>query len=237
MTRSSAALVALLASFFAVDTVAFSPQKAFTLRGRDLKTMSRPWWKVWAAPEGDAAAASDITSSKAFLSKKLEVLAKELAKLDTERAEVEAAVEAEEVEWGAPTRTLLAEFKNLQERTFNESRDAELVARVAVVKELLPVVDNLERAKKSISAESVEEVAAKAYYDGQMEKLDEVLKSFGLTPIPAVGEPYDFNVHEAIQQTPSDEYGEEVVCAEFQRGFMIGDKLLRPAVVAVSMGA
>ena len=48
------------------------------------------------------------------------------------------------------------------------------VARVAVVKELLPVVDNLERAKKSISAESVEEVAAKAYYDGQMEKLDEV---------------------------------------------------------------
>ena len=65
----------------------------------------------------------------------------------------------------------------------------------------------------------------------------QVLKNFGLTPIPAVGEPYDFNVHEAIQQTPSDEYGEEVVCAEFQRGFMIGDKLLRPAVVAVSMGA
>ena len=64
-----------------------------------------------------------------------------------------------------------------------------------------------------------------------------ILASFDLKTVPALGTEFDYNLHEAIQQMPSEEYAEDIVCNVFQEGYMIGDKLVRPAIVAVSIGA
>ena len=106
------------------------------------------------------------------------------------------------------------------------------------MKELLPIIDNVERAQKSITSSggAAEEEAIK-YYGGIFKDIDSILTSFGLEAVPSIGEPFDYNVHEAIQQMPSDEFEEDVVCAEYQRGYAIGERLVRPAVVGVSLGA
>ena len=67
--------------------------------------------------------------------------------------------------------------------------------------------------------------------------IDALLQDFDLEAVPTLGAEFDYNVHEAIQQTPSDEYPEDTVCQEYQKGYTIQGKLIRPAVVAVSLGA
>ena len=103
-----------------------------------------------------------------------------------------------------------------------------------LLRELLPVVDNLERALGHV--EDAENPLAQGV-DMVLRQLAGVLQSRGLEPIPAVGEPFDPNFHEALAQQPSDEYGADVVTAEYERGYRIGDFVLRPSKVVVSSGA
>jgi len=80
------------------------------------------------------------------------------------------------------------------------------------------------------------DVAVKAYYDSVIDQIGELLTSFDLKPVPTVGSEFDYNMHEAIQQVPSAEYAEDIVCQEFQKGYMMGDTVIRAAIVAVSVG-
>lgn len=74
------------------------------------------------------------------------------------------------------------------------------------------------------------------HYAGILIKIEGVLEKFNVKEIEAVGQAFDPTLHEAIQQMPSMEHKEDVVCMEFQRGFTIEGRLIRPAIVAVSMG-
>jgi molecular chaperone GrpE len=197
-----------------------------------LRVSKKPWWQ----PFGAAADAGDITSTPAFLQKKLEVLGSELATLKADKEAIDVQIEAEEAEWGTQKTALTNEYVKLQERTREGTKNAEANARVAVVKELLPVLDNLDRAQKNVVVGDGADVAVKAYYDSVIDQIGELLTSFDLKPVPTVGSEFDYNMHEAIQQVPSAEYAEDIVCQEFQKGYMMGDTVIRAAIVAVSVG-
>ena len=94
------------------------------------------------------------------------------------------------------------------------------MARASVVKEILPVVDNFDRAKASLKAETDAEQAILDIYEGIFADINSVLESFDMQVIPSVGAEFDYNLHEAIQQMPSDEYDADIVCQEFQSEYL-----------------
>ena len=99
------------------------------------------------------------------------------------------------------------------------------------IEKILPIVDNFERA---LACESSDE----AFKDG-MDKIYRMLvknlEDMGVTPIEAVGKTFDPNFHNAIQQQEGTDYESNHVCAVYQKGYMLGDKLVRPAMVAVAV--
>lgn len=131
---------------------------------------------------------------------------------------------------------LSAEFENYKKRMNRQSDEFKKYANEALLKELLTVVDNLERAIVSTNGDRS---AAKegCVVEGVEMTLNEILKileKFNVRPIEARGKPFDPTYHEAMMQEETDEYPENTVINEFQRGYMIHDRLLRPAMVVVS---
>lgn len=127
-----------------------------------------------------------------------------------------------------------AEFDNYRKRTAREIEGIRKAAAADLIRDLLPVVDNLERALSHAGEPR----------DGLAQGVDLVLRHFcemlaarGLEPIPALGEPFNPEVHEALAQQPSEEYPADAVMAEWERGYRIGDLVLRPAKVVVSGGS
>jgi molecular chaperone GrpE len=128
-----------------------------------------------------------------------------------------------------------AELENYRKRAQRELADERRYALVNPVRDLLPVVDNLQRAidaaaKASDGAGLLEGVKLVA---GQ---LDAVLKQQGCQPIETVGTPFDPNQHEAIGQEPSSEHPAGTVTRSFQNGYKLHDRVIRPAQVFVSTG-
>lgn len=129
-----------------------------------------------------------------------------------------------------------ADFDNFRKRARREEADATRRGREGLLKDLLPVFDNLERAVQH--AEGAQDV--KAVADG----LRMVLKQFvdtldrsGIKRVATVGQPFDPTKHEAIQHLPSPQHPAGVIMAEVQPGYVIGDYLVRAALVVVSKGA
>jgi len=126
-----------------------------------------------------------------------------------------------------------AETQNIQRRAANERAAATAAAYAAVIKALLPVLDDLERTlEASKSAENVASMVegVRLIY----ENMQKVLRGFGLEPIEAVGQAFDPAVHEAVMQRPSAEHPDKTIVEQVQRGYRLGDRLLRPAKVVVS---
>ena len=129
-----------------------------------------------------------------------------------------------------------ADFDNYRKRTRREQDDAQRRGREGVLKDLLPVFDNLERA--AASAEAAPDV--KSVSEGLrivLKQFTDTLEKIGLRRIPTVGQPFDPAVHEAIQHLASKDYPAGVVLAEVQPGYAMGDYLVRAALVVVSKGA
>lgn len=125
---------------------------------------------------------------------------------------------------------LLAEYDNYRKRSQKEKENAWTSAKADTAKEFLPVYDNLERALK-------QETADEAYAKGVqmiMTQLKNVLEKLGIEEIPAQGETFDPNVHNAVMHIDDEELGENVVAEVFQAGFRIGDKVIRHAMVKVA---
>ncbi|MGK3989155.1 nucleotide exchange factor GrpE [Sorangium sp. So ce136] len=129
-----------------------------------------------------------------------------------------------------------ADFDNFRKRSRREAEEAQRRGRESILKDLLPVFDNLERAashaESAPDAKSVAEgvrIVAKQFVD--------TLERMGIKRIAAVGKPFDPSVHEAIQQIESTEHPAGVVIAEVQPGYMLGDYLIRAAMVVVSKGS
>ena len=126
-----------------------------------------------------------------------------------------------------------AELENYKKRTQKEMADFRKYANASLVKELLGVVDNLERAIES-SNESNEEGQLSEGLNLTLKELLKIFEKFHACPIEALGEPFDPCYHQAMMQQETTEQPENVVLNELQKGYMIHDRLLRPAMVVVS---
>ena len=125
---------------------------------------------------------------------------------------------------------LLAEYDNYRKRSQKEKENAWTTARADTIKELLPVYDNLERALK-------QETADEAYKKGvemTMTQLRSVLEKLGITEIPALGQPFDPTLHNAVMHVEDESLGENTVAEVFQAGFKLGDKVIRFSMVKVA---
>ena len=131
---------------------------------------------------------------------------------------------------------LSAEFENYKKRMNRQSDEFKKYANESLLKELLTVVDNLERAICSTNGDRSAEKEG-CVVEGVEMTLNEILKileKFNVEPIEAKGRPFDPTYHEAMMQEETDEYPENTVINELQRGYMIHERLLRPAMVVVS---
>jgi molecular chaperone GrpE len=126
-----------------------------------------------------------------------------------------------------------ADFDNFRKRSRKELEDTRKAGREELLKDLLPVFDNLERAMTS--AERATEV--KPVSDGLklvLRQFTDTLGRSGITKVPTVGQPFDPSMHEAIQQVETDEVAPGTVMAEVQPGYLQGDRLVRAAMVVVA---
>ncbi|MGN1136629.1 MAG: nucleotide exchange factor GrpE [Oscillospiraceae bacterium] len=123
-----------------------------------------------------------------------------------------------------------AEYDNFRKRSVNDRLNAVADAQAKVITEILSVIDNFERA---MDAECSDENYKKGVemifkqYTGILDKL-------GLTEIEALGEPFDPNIHHAVNQVEDENFGENTVCQVFQKGYKLGDKVIRCAMVVVA---
>jgi molecular chaperone GrpE len=127
-----------------------------------------------------------------------------------------------------------AEFENYRKRIDRERAETYQRARAEVLVELLPVVDNLERALSSLETSQGDAEALRHGVELIHKQFRDALSKFGLEPVASLGEAFDPNVHEAVTTEPSDQHEENTIIEEFQRGYKMGNKLLRPAKVKVA---
>jgi len=125
----------------------------------------------------------------------------------------------------------LADFDNYRKRLAREHERTRKLAAESVLRDLLPVLDNLERAVDHADAEPDALVQGVKMVLGQFRG---VLERHGLKQIPALNEPFDPHVHEAVMQAESDEVPPDHVVQEFEKGYKLADFILRPAKVVVS---
>ncbi len=126
-----------------------------------------------------------------------------------------------------------ADLENFRKRSQREKEDAIRFANDRLLKEMVPVLDNLERALEHAG----ENTGGEGLLEGvhmTVSLFRKVLEGAGVKPIEAVGEVFDPSLHQAMGQVETDEFPPNTVSAEFQRGYLLNDRLLRPSLVMVA---
>ena len=126
---------------------------------------------------------------------------------------------------------LAAEYDNYRKRTTKEKDNIYQDAKADTIKEFLAVYDNLERA---MATEGDEDSPHKKGLEMIFHQYQEILKKLGVTEIEAKGQPFDPEKHNAVMHIDDESLGENVVAQVFQAGFMLGDKVIRHAIVQVA---
>ena len=124
----------------------------------------------------------------------------------------------------------LAEYDNYRKRTIKEKESIYPEAKATVVEKFLPVMDNFQRALDSAEKKD-------AFYEGVAmvkKQMDEVLTSLGVEEIKAVGEQFNPELHNAVMHVDDEEAGENIIVEEFQKGYKIGDRVIRHSMVKVA---
>ncbi len=130
-----------------------------------------------------------------------------------------------------------AEFENYKKRAQREMQEFRKYANESLVKALLPVVDNLERAICSAREVDNQKTDQTCVLDGVemiRNELLKVLEGFNVTPIEALGQPFDPSYHQAVMQEKVTDPPDNTVLQEFQKGYLMHERLLRPSMVVVS---
>ena len=127
-----------------------------------------------------------------------------------------------------------AEFDNYKKRTTREMRDVVRYANEKIFKEIINVVDNLERAISSVEQEGNEDDPLLQGVRLTLSDVEKILERHNVEPVKALGEPFDPNFHQAMMQEESEEHPANTVISEMQKGYKLHDRLLRPAMVVVS---
>ncbi|MEI7028071.1 nucleotide exchange factor GrpE [Paenibacillus sp. y28] len=126
-----------------------------------------------------------------------------------------------------------ADFDNFRRRSRQEKEEFAKYASLKLIEQLVPVIDNFDRALLAAKANSDYDALIKGV-DMIYRQFDQVLSAEGLVPIDAVGQPFNPEFHQAIMQVQSEEHEEGIVVEEVQKGYMLKDKVIRPAMVKVS---
>lgn len=172
---------------------------------------------------------------------------------ETETAEAEAAPEAEPADDKAEEKAspqderlaelekqiaaekdkylrVAAEYDNFRRRSAADRLNAAADAKASVITEILSVIDNFERA---LAAECTDENYKKGV-EMIFNQYTGILTKLGVTEIEAQGQPFDPNIHHAVNQVEDESFGENTVCQVFQKGYKLGDKVIRCAMVSVA---
>lgn len=129
---------------------------------------------------------------------------------------------------------IVADFDNFRKRSQKEKEDLEQQIKGNTITELLPVVDNFERARSHLKPQTDGEMAIHKSYQSVYKQLVDCLKRLGVAPMRPEGKEFDPSLHEAVMRQPSDEYPEGTVLEELVRGYFLGDRVLRHAMVKVA---
>lgn len=155
--------------------------------------------------------------------------AEQLAALAAERDQLTA----EKAELQDRLMRRQAEFDNFRKRSEREKAEMIDFGKMEAIQAVLPIVDDFERALKI-------ETADKEYSRGMLlihQRLEDALKKLGLSPLETVGKKFDPNLHHAVDKFQTDEHEEDTILDEYQKGYNFRDRLLRPAMVKVSVRA
>lgn len=128
-----------------------------------------------------------------------------------------------------------AEFDNYRKRVERERQTLADAAAASIIEELLPLVDDLERALKADTGTEATEAYRRGVELIHRQLLD-VLRKRGVRPVEALGAEFDPHYHQAVSHEPVDGQRDNEIIEEFRRGYMLGDRLLRPAMVKVAKG-
>jgi molecular chaperone GrpE len=176
-----------------------------------------------ATPNGDNGVAAtteptanEFTAKEAELTKQIESLKTQLEERSTQYMRI------------------AADFENFRKRNQKEKEDLEQQIKRTTITELLPVVDNFERARSQIKPQNDGEMTIHKSYQGVYKLLVDSLKRLGVSPMRPENQPFDPNLHEAVLREPTDEYPEGTVLEELVRGYYLGDRVLRHAMVKVA---
>ena len=165
----------------------------------------------------EAEEASEASEKKGFFKKK-----EKKDKKDEQIAELTDKVKRQ-----------LAEFENFRNRTEKEKAQMYTVGAKDVIEKILPVVDNFERGIKAIPEEKKEDPVASGM-EMIYKQLMTVLTDLGVTPIEAIGQEFDPNLHNAVMHVEDEELGENIIKEEFQKGYKYKDAVLRHSMVIVA---
>jgi molecular chaperone GrpE len=146
------------------------------------------------------------------------------------------ALQAENESLKGQYMRIAADFDNFRKRQSRDQDDLRLKITCSTLSEILPVVDNFDRARQQLNPQSEEAQGLHRSYQNLYKQLVDVFKQLGVSPMRVEGEPFDPTLHEAVLREPSQEHPEDVVIEELQRGYHLNGRVLRHALVKVSMG-
>jgi molecular chaperone GrpE len=184
-------------------------------------------------PSGDGASLSTPPAEPLRKQSADQVMVASLLKAKGEMQDVLAQTQKEAKDMFDRLTRVSADFDNFKKRVGREKDDAIKFGNEKAFKEIIPVVDNLRRALlaapegDSVFVEGVKLVS---------KQLEDALGRFGVVGFDSLGQPFDPARHEAVGSRPDDAFATNLVCEEYQRGYVLHDRLLRPALVIVSSG-
>jgi molecular chaperone GrpE len=146
-------------------------------------------------------------------------------------AALEAQLAAEKAEYKDRMLRTLADFDNFRRRAERDRSEYVQFAAMEIVRDLLPVLDDFQRALKVETPDAEYAKGVELIY----QRLFEILKKAGLEPIDAAGKPFDPNRQQAVDRVHTDEFEDQTVLEEYQSGYNFKGKLLRPAMVKVAV--
>ena len=162
-----------------------------------------------------------------------EEVAEEIAEVTAEEAVEEAPVNEWEEKYNAEHDLLLrlaADYDNFRKRTIKEKEQSYGNGKADAVEKLLPVYDNLERALN----QQTQDEAYKKGVEMTMTQLVSILNSLGVEIFGNIGDTFDPNIHNAVMHTEDENFGENTISQVFQKGFKMGEKIVRFAMVQVA---
>ncbi|GJQ15446.1 hypothetical protein GpartN1_g7237.t1 [Galdieria partita] len=174
----------------------------------------------------------DILQSPSFLRRKLELVQQELEEAKAETSQWEKQYNDQKQAYVR----LVADFENYRKRMNKEKQEIAEVSKASVIRELIAVLDNFERAAAAIVVNTESEKKIHDSYQALAKQLLDAMMKLNVEPIDAVGQPFNPNLHEAVNRMDSEDHEEGVVAIQYQRGYKIGERLVRPALCVVSSG-